>query len=77
MGAHGTEQRLLHLVHSDVHGPLPVRTHSGYRYWITFINDSSCLRAAMLLKAKSNTFAAFKQFKAHAEAQLGQKLLAM
>ena len=22
----------LRLVHSDVHGPLPVRTHSGYRY---------------------------------------------
>ncbi|KAI0038011.1 hypothetical protein FA95DRAFT_1474291, partial [Auriscalpium vulgare] len=31
----------LHLIHSDVHGPLPVRTPSasGYRYWVTFIDD--------------------------------------
>ena len=50
----------LQLVHSDVHGPLPVRTHPGYRYWITFIDDSSRLRAVILLKAKSDVFAAFK-----------------
>ncbi|KAI0038363.1 hypothetical protein FA95DRAFT_1505764, partial [Auriscalpium vulgare] len=27
------------LSHLDVHGPLPVRTPSGYRYWVTFIDD--------------------------------------
>ena len=27
--------RPLELVHSDVHGPVSVQTHSGYRYWIT------------------------------------------
>ncbi|XP_006461512.1 hypothetical protein AGABI2DRAFT_45187, partial [Agaricus bisporus var. bisporus H97] len=31
----------LELVHSDLHGPLPVSTHSGYKYWITFIDDST------------------------------------
>ena len=31
----------------------------------------------ILLKAKSDAFAAFKQFKAHAEAQTDQKLLAL
>ena len=31
--------RPLELVHSDVHGPLPVRTPSGMRYWVTFIDD--------------------------------------
>jgi len=29
----------LELVHSDLHGPLPVATHEGYRYWITFLDD--------------------------------------
>jgi len=28
----------LELVHSDLHGPLPVRTHSGYHYWVSFID---------------------------------------
>ena len=69
--------KALQLVHSDVHGPLPVRTHSGYRYWITFIDDSSRLRAVILLKAKSDAFAAFTQFKAHAEAQTSQRLPAL
>ena len=39
----------LRLIHSDVHGPLPVRTPSGYRYWIIFIDDSTRLKAAISL----------------------------
>ena len=27
----------LELVHSDLHGPLPVATREGYSYWITFL----------------------------------------
>ncbi|KAI0340729.1 hypothetical protein BDW22DRAFT_1315755, partial [Trametopsis cervina] len=33
--------RPLELVHSDVHGPLPVRSHSGYRYWCSWIDDAT------------------------------------
>src|SRR5258705_9040377 len=44
----------LELIHTDVHGPLPVCTHSSFHYWVTFI-------------AKSDTFEAFKAFKAYAE----------
>ena len=29
----------LELVHSDLHGPLPVATLKDYRYWITFLDD--------------------------------------
>ena len=29
--------QLLELIHSDLHGPLPVRTREGYQYWITFM----------------------------------------
>ena len=36
----------LELVHSDLHGPLPVQTREGYRYWITFIDDCTSFRAA-------------------------------
>ena len=64
----------LQLVHSDVHGPVKVSTHQGYRYWVTFIDDFSCFKAVYLLKRKSETFAAFKQFKAWAENVTGVKL---
>ena len=61
-------------MHSDVHGPVKVPTHQGYRYWVTFIDDFSRFKAAYLLKWKSETFAAFKQFKAWAENITGHKL---
>ena len=54
--------RPLQLVHSDVHGPVKVSTHQGYRYWVSFIDDFSRFKAVYLLKRKSETFAAFKQF---------------
>ncbi|THG94269.1 hypothetical protein EW145_g8174 [Phellinidium pouzarii] len=67
---------LLELVHSDVHGPLPVQTRHGYHYWITFIDDHSRHWAVMPLKKKSDAFAAFKHFKAYAENQLNLKIKA-
>jgi len=67
---------LLELVHSDLHGPLPVRTQSGYQYWITFIDDMSRFRRVYLLKKKSEAFDAFKLYHAWAEKQTGFKLKA-
>jgi hypothetical protein len=67
----------LELVHSDLHGPLPVTTHSGNKYWITFIDDATRFRAVYLLKAKSEAFEAFKVYKSWAENQLGVKLRAL
>jgi len=65
----------LALVHSDLHGPLPVATHQGYKYWITFIDDSTRFRSIHLLKSKSQAFEAFKDYKAWAENQLSTKIL--
>ena len=54
----------LDLIHSDVHGPLPVRTPSGMRYWVSFIDDCKRYRFVVLMRTKDETFAAFKSFKA-------------
>ena len=64
----------LDLVHTDLHGPLPVRTHSGYRYWVLFIDDKTRFRSFHPLRTKDEVFAAFKQYKAWAETQLGLKI---
>ncbi|KAF7761137.1 hypothetical protein Agabi119p4_10546 [Agaricus bisporus var. burnettii] len=53
----------LELVHSDLHGLLPVASHSGCKYWITFIDDATRFRAVYLLKAKLEAFEAFKVYK--------------
>jgi len=57
-----------------MHGPLPVATREGYRYWITFLDDATSYRAAMRLKRKSQALEAFKLFKATAENQLDAKI---
>ena len=44
----------LELVHSDLHGPLPVKTKEGYRYWIVFIDDYSRFWVVTMLKNKSD-----------------------
>ena len=72
--SHSRASKPLQLVHSDIHGPVKVPTHQGYRYWVTFIDDFSCFKAVYLLKQKSETFAAFKQFKAWAENVTGHRL---
>jgi hypothetical protein len=68
---------LLELVHSDLHGPLPVSTQSGYKYWISFIDDMSRFRRVYLLRKKSEAFDTFKLYHAWAEKQTGLKLKAL
>jgi len=64
----------LGLVHSDLHGPLPVQSRRGHCYWMTFIDDESRYSVAIPLKKKSEAFDAFKRYKEHAETQLGLKM---
>ena len=69
---------LLELIHSDVHGPLPVESRTGhYKYWVTFTDDASRFWAVIPLQKKSDTFAAFKQFKAYAENLTNKKIKAL
>ena len=62
---------VLDRIFSDVHGPMPVRSHNGRLYWATFIDDASRWMEAYELAKKSDLFAAFSQFKALVEKQTG------
>ena len=57
--------RPFELVHSDVH-QVPYSSFSGFHYWVTFIDDYSRYRFVLPIKAKSDVFKAFKQFKPYA-----------
>ena len=65
--------RPLELVHSDVH-QVTCPSFSGFHYWVTFIDDYSRFRFVLPIKAKSDVFDAFKQFKAYAENQSGHRI---
>ena len=60
--------RPLELVHSDTH-QVSYQTFSGYRYWVTFIDDYSRYQFVIPVHGKSDVFDTFKQFKAFAENQ--------
>ena len=63
----------LDLVHSDL-DEMPVLSLGGYKYTATYLDDYSSFGVMFYLKKKSDEFAAFKQYKAWAERQLGMTL---
>nr|KYP45754.1 Retrovirus-related Pol polyprotein from transposon TNT 1-94 [Cajanus cajan] len=65
---------LLNLVHSDVCGPLKVKSFSGVLYFVTFIDDCSRKLWVYALQRKDQVLERFKQFHALVERQSGKKL---
>ena len=55
---------VLELIHSDVCGPMPSSSISGYAYYVSFINDYSRKTWIYFLKSKDEVFSEFKEFKA-------------
>ena len=53
---------------------MPVLSMGGYKYTATYLDDYSSFGVMFYLKKKSDEFAAFKQYKAWAERQLGTTL---
>jgi transposase InsO family protein len=54
----------LELIHSDVCGPMPSSSISGYVYYVSFIDDYSHKTWVYFLKSKDEVFSKFKEFKA-------------
>ena len=67
----------LDLIHTDLHGPFKTRTHSGYQYWMTFIDDNTRFRVVYFLRTKAQAFEAFKLFKAKVENHWNRKIKSM
>ena len=65
----------LELVHSDLCGPLPSASFSGFKYFLTFINDYSICIWVYFLKLKSEAFNMFLAYKALVEKQSGHQII--
>jgi len=66
------DTELLGLVYSDFHS-VGTSSNGEFMYWITFIDDLSYFKVVLSLK-KSDSFGAFKTFKAYAENVTGMTL---
>jgi hypothetical protein len=53
----------LDIIHSDVCEPMPATSLSGYVYYVSFIYDLSRKNWICFLKAKSEVFNEFKEFR--------------
>ena len=54
---------ILDLVKSDVYGPMPSPSLSGHLYYVLFIDDFSHNAWIYFMKAKSETFNKFQEYK--------------
>jgi hypothetical protein len=64
----------LELVHTDVWGPA-IRSSSGFRYYVSFIDDFSRFSWIYTIKHKSDVHRVFLEFQAHVERLLNKKIL--
>ena len=65
---------ILDLIHSDICGPMSSPSLSGCLYYVLFIDDYSRQSWIYFLKAKSETFDKFKEFKTLIENQTGRHI---
>ena len=57
------------LVYSDVWGPCPVVSSTGFRYFVTFVDDYSRMTWLYLMKNRSELFSHFRAFYAEIHTQ--------
>ncbi|UYV81944.1 hypothetical protein LAZ67_21000209 [Cordylochernes scorpioides] len=67
-------KRPLELVHTDICGPMPVRSIGGNAYFLTFIDDYSRKITLFCLKHKNEVLKHFDSYLARAERETGHKL---
>ena len=53
---------LFELVQSDVWGPCPVMSPTGFKYFVTYVNDFSHVTWLYLMKSRSKLFSHFSAF---------------
>ena len=67
----------LQLIHSDICGPMNVRTRSGALYFITFIDDFTRFCYVYLISYKSEALECFKRYLNEVENQLDKSIKAL
>lgn len=64
----------LDLIHTDIWGPSPIQSTSGFRFYIHFIDDFSRFTWIFPLKCKSDALKTFVEFKKLVENKIERKI---
>jgi hypothetical protein len=67
-------KEILDLIHSDVCGPMPLKSLGGSLYYVIFIDDYSRKTWLYLLKTKDEVFNKFQEFKVEVENLTNKKI---
>ena len=62
------------LIHSDVWGPTSYLNNSDFRWFVTFINDCTCITWLYLMKHKHEVFSIFRSFHSMIKTQFSARL---
>ena len=62
------------LIHSNVWGPSPITTFSGYHWFMIFVDDCTRMTWLYLMKRKDDVFDIFKSFHAMIQTQFSSKI---
>lgn len=75
----GRTKDLLEIVHSDVRGPMRTESHSGAKYFVTFIDEITRSRwcEVFFIKNKNDILDVFKRYKTAAEMLTRKKIKAL
>lgn len=65
---------ILDIIHSDVYGPMVVKSLGGNKYYVTFIDDFSRKKWLYLLMKKDEAFKKFHEFKNEVENMTERKI---
>jgi hypothetical protein len=68
------EKTPLELVHTDLCGPMQIKSLGGSYYFLTFIDDYNRKTWVYFLAKKYETFDKFREFKAMVEKQSGHQI---
>lgn len=66
--------QLLEVIHGDVCGPMDTISIGGSKYFLLLVDDFSRMSFVYFLRAKSDVFDCFRQFKAMVEKQQGRSI---
>ena len=69
-----TTSKPLELIHSDVWGPAPLLSQSGFKYYVLFVDDFSRYTWLFPIHCKSEVFSVFLGFKVQIETMLSLKI---
>jgi hypothetical protein len=62
------------LIHSDVWGPSPVPSMSGFRYFVIFVDDFSHYTLVFLMKSCYELFDIYRNFAKMVETQFSKRI---